>query len=158
MTADIPLTCDFCAGPDKVHWAYPVGAFETIAGGATVLVPATLWSACDPCKSLIDADKLGDLVDRACRMYALRVGHPLAPDVLRDMKQSIRRAHSKILRNRHEAIPESQIPPERRSNPSNPKPLAHEYVMDAATGVVRVFDHYSSGPHPLRTEIKGDPE
>jgi hypothetical protein len=54
--------CDFCLGPDPT-WEFPAARMP-IKGHPLIDQSDDEWGACDECKALIEAHKLGPLVER----------------------------------------------------------------------------------------------
>jgi hypothetical protein len=57
--------CDFCLHPD-VRWEYPATRMPVV-GHALITHSEDEWGACDECKNLIEAHKLGPLVERCVK-------------------------------------------------------------------------------------------
>jgi hypothetical protein len=64
VEAPTPM-CDFCLSPD-VKWEYPATRMPLV-GHPLINESTGEWAACDGCKELIDAHKLGPLVERSIR-------------------------------------------------------------------------------------------
>lgn len=54
--------CDFCLGPEPV-WEYPAAEME-IVGGSLIDRSDDEWAACEGCHALLEAHKIGPLVER----------------------------------------------------------------------------------------------
>jgi hypothetical protein len=64
--------CDFCS-LDEPEFVLPAGDFEVLAGH----VSKGAWAACRVCAGLIEADKWGQVIQRAADLWFRKEGTPM---------------------------------------------------------------------------------
>lgn len=86
--------CDFCLTPNPT-WEYPAAPME-IVGHPLINRSDDEWGACDDCHRLIEAHKIGALVERLVKVQG---EHQIGPGVsLKPLPVARREARHNILR------------------------------------------------------------
>ena len=122
MAVASSLSCDFCCAGTPAA-VYLVSGFAVETPLTHFINADGAWGACELCARMIDADRLGELVDRVIRLGTFREliqDQRLVPIV----KQHVRLVYAEILRHRTDSIA-----------PSDPRAVALAHPDDRPIGV-----------------------